>query len=457
LIYTIRVLIKRRVETREHVVEEESNLVKAPRVPPSLPFFGSMEYFGGPYNFLKANAKKYGEIYSFVLLGQQVFFLGTTKPARDLFFKSEPAVFSFYDGYKELFGAIIGKELFSDHNKEFSHLLHVNNIKMYIDDVIKATPSHLNSLWGDKGKVDLFHTAYKAVFKMTLRVMCCKEVADDHFEEFSQCYHILDSEFSAVSLFAPWFPNITQIKRYYARNKIFKLLDDVVEKRIQNPDDYGKDSISKIIDYYRKADGIVNKEHIKYFIMASMFAAQTNTALAGGWSLLYIISNREHWDTAMQEIKAAIAKHGKISYEALEEMKFLEKCILESLRLTISSGGWWRKAMVDLDVRGTIIPEGSLIVNNPALYHLNDTYFENAFTFNPNRDLSENSNIAFGSGLHPCLGKKVAVLEVKTFLVTALTNYVITPPSEKVPEVNRNTMHGSWPMTLPFIEVERVL
>jgi len=380
--------------------------------------------------------------------------LGITKEAREFFFKSPPSVLSFYDGYKELFGAIIGKELFSDHNKEFNHLLNVNNLKIYIGDVIEATPRHLNSLWGDKGKIDLFHTAYKAVFKMTLRVMCCREVAEEHFEEFSQCYHTLDSEFSAVGLFAPWFPNITQIKRYFARKTIFNLLDDIVEKRIQTPN-YGEDSISKIVDYYREEDGIVNKEHIKYFIMAAMFAAQTNTALAGGWSLLYIISNQQHRDAVMEEISTAITKHGKICYEALLEMKFLERCILESLRLTISSGGWWRKAMVDLEFKGKIIPKGSLIVNNPALYHLDDTCFKNAFTFDPNRT-NENSNIAFGDGQHPCLGKKIAVLEVKTFIVTALTNYIITPLSEKVPEVNRNTMHGSWPVTLPLIEVEKV-
>jgi len=77
LIYTIRVLRTRRVTLTEYV--EENNISIAPRVTPSVPFLGSMEYFAAPYDFLKSNAKKHGEIYSFELLRQEVFFFGNNK------------------------------------------------------------------------------------------------------------------------------------------------------------------------------------------------------------------------------------------------------------------------------------------------------------------------------------------------------------------------------------------
>jgi len=443
------VLVKRTKPTVNNV-----SLSSAPKVPPST-FLGSLEYFGGPYNFLKINAEKLGKFYSFSLLGQEVYFIGTSVDARDLFFKSNPETLHFYEGYKELFGAIIGKELFSDHNYEIGKLIKPEILKRYFVDVIQATPIHLEKLWGKKGKVDLFHTVYKSVFRMTLRIMGCKEIADDHFEEFSKCYHILDSEFSALSIFLPWFPDVTQIKRYFARKKIFSLLDPIIQKRIDTAN-YADDTLSKIVEHYRETDGVVDKDFIKFFCMATMFAAQTNTALAAAWSLTYLLANPEHCQTAVDEIKSTIARHnGNLTYEGLEEMKFLDRTVLEALRLTISSGGWWRKVMADMEFEGKSIPAGSLVVNNPALYHLDDSYFKDALKFNPYRD-DTNPNVAFGYGKHPCLGRKMAILEVKVFLASVFTTYNVAPLTEAVPEVNRNTMHGSWPIKLPFVEVEKM-
>jgi cytochrome P450 len=452
LVLVLLILYRRPIQANS----VNNNISYAPKVPPSLPVFGSLEYFGGPYNFLKVNALKHGEIFSFSLLGQEVFYVGSTQDARDLFFRSENETLNFYEGYRELFGAIIGKELFGDHTKEISVLVNMQSLKKYFVDVIANTHVHLDTLWGKKGKVDLFHTAYNAVFSMTLRIIGCQELVEENYDTISKCYHILDSEFSSISLFAPWFPNMTQFKRYFARKKIFSILDEHIEKRINNPDAYD-DNLSVIINYYNKRDGFVEKEHIKFVAMGVMFAAQTNTALAASWTLLYVISNPVYREKALEEIRLAMKKHdGKLTFEGLEEMKFLDLCINEALRLTISSGGWWRRVMYDIEFKGYHIPGGALMVNNPALYHLNEQYFKNAFTFDPYRK-DPNPNIAFGIAKHPCLGKKMAILEVKTFIATALTCYDITTPTEPIPEVNRNTMHGSWPINLPFIEVLQVV
>jgi hypothetical protein len=52
------------------------------------------------------------------------------------------------------------------------------------------------------------------------------------------------------------------------------------------------------------------------------------------------------------------------------------------------------------------------------------------------------------------LGKKMAVLEIKLYLVTVLTEYDIEP-IDKMPQVDTTKLSGTWPTVLPMINVKR--
>ena len=70
-----------------------------------------------------------------------------------------------------------------------------------------------------------------------------------------------------------------------------------------------------------------------------------------------------------------------------------------------------RYTMRDVDLHGTTIPAGSAVMLLGASANRDERAFTNADTFDINRDRTEAQNLAFGYGIHSCLGAALARME----------------------------------------------
>lgn len=126
----------------------------------------------------------------------------------------------------------------------------------------------------------------------------------------------------------------------------------------------------------------------------------------------------QHMKTLQDEIDTVLAKYnGQATYEALKEMKFLEKCILETIRKYPALPMLNRRCTKDFPVPGTnkIIFKGQSIMIPIRAIQTDPKNFPNPLKFNPNRcdptdpDYSPVQYQAFGEGPKSCIGK----LEIK--------------------------------------------
>ncbi len=87
----------------------------------------------------------------------------------------------------------------------------------------------------------------------------------------------------------------------------------------------------------------------------------------------------------------------------------------EVLRFDSSQISWRRIAVVDTEVGGVAIPAGTPVFLNFASAHRDPDVFSDPWTFDLHRADSR-SHIAFGKGIHFCLGAKMARLETRLVL-----------------------------------------
>jgi len=114
------------------------------------------------------------------------------------------------------------------------------------------------------------------------------------------------------------------------------------------------------------------------------------------------------------------------TYNDLPNLKYLEKVILETLRYHPAIQVMVRTALEHELLGDYIIPKDSIIFFSPGFVVRHDG--EDPDTFNPDRYTDENVETAsrskihpaFGSGPHVCIGRHLALLELK-----ALTAYII--------------------------------
>jgi len=91
------------------------------------------------------------------------------------------------------------------------------------------------------------------------------------------------------------------------------------------------------------------------------------------------------------------------------------KVVEEGLRWASPNQGLFRIVMEDTEIAGTPIPKGSTIWVMYGSADHDDRVFEDPEGFDPDRE-SLNSHIAFGHGIHFCLGAALARLEAVTAL-----------------------------------------
>lgn len=116
---------------------------------------------------------------------------------------------------------------------------------------------------------------------------------------------------------------------------------------------------------------------------------------------------------AQDDVKNALDIHGKLSYDALKDMKFLDLCIMETTRKYPGLPILNRECTQDYIIPETnlLIKRGTPIIISLFGMHRDAEYFPNPMLYDPERFLEENSNYSstaympFGEGPRHCIGR----------------------------------------------------
>ncbi|KAK0180698.1 hypothetical protein PV327_003055 [Microctonus hyperodae] len=127
---------------------------------------------------------------------------------------------------------------------------------------------------------------------------------------------------------------------------------------------------------------------------------------------------------------------GKLSYEAINEMKYLDMVMKETLRKHPPASELNRKNIAPYKIPGydVIIPTGSDVhiptycIQNDELHYPNPELFDPE-RFNEENDKKRNSMsyLPFGGGPKRCIGLRLAMYETKLGLIAAIKNFEVTP------------------------------
>lgn len=116
-------------------------------------------------------------------------------------------------------------------------------------------------------------------------------------------------------------------------------------------------------------------------------------------ALIRLLSNRANWETICQD------------------PALIPNTIEEILRFDSPQTSWRRVALSDTELGGNAIPAGTQIFLSLASANHDDSVFDDPETFDIKRQNASN-HIAFGRGIHFCLGNRLAILEASITLET---------------------------------------
>jgi cytochrome P450 family 4 len=263
----------------------------------------------------------------------------------------------------------------------------------------------------------------------------------------NMCRIVIERSMSPLQMYDFLFP---LTKNYYTQKKSLKILhkqtNEVIYARIKELENQkqlimnGHDSKKKkpFLDLLLQTqiDGKpLTHEEIREEVDTFMFEGHDTTASAISFTLYCLANHPDVQQKAYQEQQIIFQdkETDTATYADLQNMKYLEKVIKESLRLYPSVPIYGRETNEEVQFDdNTYLPKGDTILIFAFGIHRDPKHFEEPETFNPER--FENADgkfpyayIPFSAGPRNCIGQKFAMLEMKSTISKILRKYELQP------------------------------
>lgn len=261
----------------------------------------------------------------------------------------------------------------------------------------------------------------------------------------------MEASLIPAAVFVPalgYIPFPAANERNNARNELIDMLAKIVEERQKHEtasgdvDKHTSDLLNGLMNA-RYSDGTYMSMHeVCGMIIAAMFAGQHTSTITTTWTLLHLMQpenakhlarlRKDYVDNDFQTV---------LTYDnVMNEMPFAEACARESIRRDPPLIMLMRKVMQPVTVGKYTLPVGDIVACSPLLSHHHPKFFPDARRWDPDRVYDKEANVAFGAGVHRCLGEKFGLFQVKTILFTLLSEFDFEMVTPGLPEPDYHTM-----------------
>ncbi|KXN88639.1 Lanosterol 14-alpha demethylase [Leucoagaricus sp. SymC.cos] len=485
-------------------------LPRKPNEPPVvfhwLPVIGSAVGYGNdPLNFFFKCREKYGDVFTFVLLGRRITVALGTK-GNNFILGGKSLVFSAEDAYTHLTTPVFGKdvvydvpnEVFMEQKKFVKIGLSTDNLRAYVGMIEEEVEEYLKhdpafsvfqsndiSEWG---QFDVLKVLQGITILTASRTLQGREVRAGLDKTFADIFNDLDGGFTPLNFLFPNLPLDSYRKRDVAQKKMSDFYVNVIrQRRNGTTTDHDHDMIAALMQQsYR--DGRSLKDHeIAHIMIALLMAGQHTSSATGSWALLHIAERPDVCEALYKEQVQHFSNPDgtlrSMTYEELRQLPIMDSIIRETLRMHPPIHSIMRYVRDDMPIPATlaapgkdstyVVPKGHYVLASPLVSQLDPQIWKDAERWEPTR-WSDPEGVAaqayetyedaqgekidygfgavskgtespyqpFGAGKHRCIGEQFAYLQLGTIISTFIRH--IEVKIDKVPEHNYHTM-----ITLP--------
>ncbi|KAJ9660134.1 Lanosterol 14-alpha-demethylase [Coniosporium apollinis] len=379
-------------------------LFKNPNEPPIVfhwvPFIGSTVTYGiDPYKFFFDCRRKYGDVFTFILLGKKTTVCLGTK-GNDFILNGKLKDVNAEEIYSPLTTPVFGKDVVYDcpnsklmEQKKFvkfgltSDALrsYVRLISDEVDDYVKKSPAFK----GQRGTVNVPQTMAEITIFTASRSLQGKEVRDKFDSSFADLYHDLDMGFTPINFMLPWAPLPHNRKRDAANRKMADTYMEIIRaRRAEGAKKDSEDMIWNLMSSTYKDGTPVPDNEVANMMIALLMAGQHSSSSTSSWIILRLASRPDILEELYQEQLAVLgADLPPLTYEDLNRLPLNAQVVKETLRIHAPIHSIMRKVKQPMHVEGTpyTIPPTHVLLASPGVTSLDSTHFPNPTLWDPHR------------------------------------------------------------------------
>ncbi|KAL0100493.1 hypothetical protein PUN28_019659 [Cardiocondyla obscurior] len=176
---------------------------------------------------------------------------------------------------------------------------------------------------------------------------------------------------------------------------------------------------------------VLTDEEVKEQVDTIMFEGHDTTAAASSFFLSVMGCHPDIQEKVIQELDEIFGDSDRpATFQDTLEMKYLERCLMETLRMYPPVPVIARTINTDLKLGNYTIPAGATVIVTTFKMHRQPHIYPNPEVFNPDNFLPEKTAnrhyyafVPFSAGPRSCVGRKYAMLKLKIILSTIMRNF----------------------------------
>ncbi|XP_076238266.1 cytochrome P450 4g15 [Calliopsis andreniformis] len=201
-------------------------------------------------------------------------------------------------------------------------------------------------------------------------------------------------------------------------------------------DDIGEKKRQAFLDLLIEAGqsgAVLSEQEVKDQVSTIMFEGHDTTASGSSFFLSMMGCHPDIQEKVIQELDEIFGDSDRpATFQDTLQMKYLERCLLETLRMYPPVPIIARDIKTDLKLASGdyVVPAGCTVVVATFKLHRQPHIYPNPDVFNPDNFLPENTAnrhyyafVPFSAGPRSCVGRKYAMLKLKIVLSTILRNF----------------------------------
>ncbi|KAK4874888.1 hypothetical protein RN001_014248 [Aquatica leii] len=414
--------------------------------PPALPLFGNVFMVKDSVKFIPVGietVKKYGPLFRAWITFIPTVIVADPKHIQIILSNTKHIDKNFLYSFMHTF---LGEGLLTNsgtkwklHRKYIQPYFHLNTLKMFISTFSECGQNLVEQL---KNKNEVKITSY--VNNCILNILHCAllGIPVKDYETKQQSPFNKGQLVIIQRLLKPWYIfNFTYQFSSISKQEVTQQLtlqefaQKILERRRQGKGNSDWCLLDSFIEISESNPNFTDEQMINE-ICTFMLAGQDSVGAAVSFTLYNLAKHPDIQDKVFEEITNVFKEHPEITMESLNEMKYLEQCIKESLRLYPSVPLISKRLSEDVRLDNHTLPAGLNILIPIFVTHRLENYYPDPERFDPDRFLPENQEkqnpyafIPFSAGSRNCIGYKFAYLEMKTIISTLLRQYKISAPT----------------------------
>lgn len=348
--------------------------------------------------------------------------------------------------------------LWKKQRKLVAPAFHPKRIAAFAETMTSYT-SALVSTWRDGETRDIAEEMAALTIRIVGKTLFDVDATGENAAPVLSVMETIQESQGTVTLMPEWVPTPANLRKKRSLRELDRLVYGIIAERQANEGDRG-DLLSMLVAARDEHGQPMDTRQIRDEAVTLFLAGHETTANTLNWTFTLLAQHPEIEAALHAELDSVLG--GRTATLAdLEQLKYTEQVIKESMRLYPPAWSVGRVAIEDVQVGEWTLPKGTRAGIFTYMTHRDPAQWEQPERFDPSRfgpdresKIPKYAYLPFGGGPRVCIGNHFAMMEAKLLLAGIAGRYQLRLTKghrvEMLPRITLNPKGG-----LPMVLMER--